>query len=709
MSNKLQQKSPPKMSEPAAYRIVEFRAESMNDEQRSVEVTLATEHGVDVYDWQRGVIKEYLVMDGGKLPQQVPLVDSHNHGSVRNILGSIRNLRVDGGKLKGTAYFGAKPAAAEAYADMKDGHLTDISVGFFRTKERYIEADKSESVGARTIKGPARIVTRWQPFEGSAVTVGADRHSTFGSVPALRCYLDPESMREEQMETTYREMLIGLGMPSELNDEQATAWGKENLAKKEERAAIVPPVAPAVEPVKSQPDTATLESSQRAERARVQSIRKNVRLAGLPETFADSLIDDGTESGVAAERILQEKIKVNETSITSGTTIKGTGSRADSFRKIAFDAVSARLTGGKWDRPAGCEDFRHMRLLELATRCVAEQDSSIDVRGMSKREIVTRALMPTFSTRASDGQAFHTTGSFANLLLDATHKTLLMGFENTPSTFQVWTRNAGTVDDFKDIHRARLGEVGNLPMVPENGDYKDMSLSDGKESYRVEKHGGIVSLTWETIMNDDLNAFSRMVQMQGSAAKRTINKSVYDLLFSNPVLSDSVALFHASSHGGNLDTLDLSVTNLNAGYTCMMTQTGINSDVILGLTPSFLLVSASDSATAEQILGSFADPAVGGSAAGNSNSLNIYGPSGRRKLTLVVEPLIDGNDADSYYLAADPNTCDTFEVTYLAGEETPVFEQETAFIQDAVKYKVRQTWGVGAIDYRGLYKSAGNG
>ena len=35
------------------------------------------------------------------------------------------------------------------------------------------------------------------------------------------------------------------------------------------------------------------------------------------------------------------------------------------------------------------------------------------------------------------------------------------------------------------------------------------------------------------------------------------------------------------------------------------------------------------------------------------------------------------------------------------------WEQDTAFIQDAVKYKVRQTWGVKVIDYRGLYKSTG--
>ena len=49
------------------------------------------------------------------------------------------------------------------------------------------------------------------------------------------------------------------------------------------------------------------------------------------------------------------------------------------------------------------------------------------------------------------------------------------------------------------------------------------------------------------------------------------------------------------------------------------------------------------------------------------------------------------------------------EVSFLAGEEMPVFEQETAFIQDAVKYKVRQTFGVAAIDWRGLYRSLGSG
>jgi hypothetical protein len=278
-----------------------------------------------------------------------------------------------------------------------------------------------------------------------------------------------------------------------------------------------------------------------------------------------------------------------------------------------------------------------------------------------------------------------------------------------PSTYQIWAAQGQSVPDFKNINRVRLGEIGNQPTVEENGDYKDMSLSDSKESYFVEKRGSIVSLTWEAMKNDDLGGFSRLVQLQGAAMKRTINRSVYQIIFDNPNLSDGVALFHSSSHGANLVTSDLSVATLNTAYTAMMLQTGLDSNVILGITPQYLVVAAGISGDAWALLNSTADPAAGGSAVGNSGNANMYGPGGVRKLQLIVEPLLTAHDTDSWFLAANPNECDTIEYTFLQGEETPVFEQESAFIQDAVKYKVRQTWGVKAIDYRGLYKSTGTG
>ncbi len=189
--------------------------------------------------------------------------------------------------------------------------------------------------------------------------------------------------------------------------------------------------------------------------------------------------------------------------------------------------------------------------------------------------------------------------------------------------------------------------------------------------------------------------------------RRTWQRSIYQILFDNPVLSDAIALFHSSSHGANLVTSAISVTSLNTAWSAMMLQTGLDSNTILGIVPRYLICAPGISGTAYQLVNSYADPAAGGSAVGNSGNANIYGPGGPRPLIVIVEPLLAGHDADSWYLAADSNQVDTIEYTYLQGEETPVFEQETAFIQDAVKYKIRQTWGVKAIDYRGLYKSTG--
>jgi hypothetical protein len=139
----------------------------------------------------------------------------------------------------------------------------------------------------------------------------------------------------------------------------------------------------------------------------------------------------------------------------------------------------------------------------------------------------------------------------------------------------------------------------------------------------------------------------------------------------------------------------------------MMTKKGLRSDVILNIQPAFLIVPAAISATALQLLGSIADPSVGGSAAGNSNTKNIYGPNGDRPLKVIVEPLLDANSSTAWYLAANSSQVDTVEITFLEGEQSPVLENEWDFDKDVYKYKVRQTFGVAPIDFRGLYKHNG--
>ncbi len=695
--------------ESLAYRQLTLRAMPDADKAAGpIPVIVATETPVKVYDkTHRKVVSEVLLMSGAELPKQSPMVDSHDGGS-KAVVGSLRGYGVAGDELHALAHFSSKRAAQEMRQDVLDGHITDLSVGAERLAETFIDTGDEKTIDGRKFKGPARIVTRWRPFHGAVVDSGADKRSVF----TPRAYSDPEALHEEHMNATLREQYETLGMPKDTADDAVVTWGKENLTRKAAQAAAGAPGKTSPDAVKDGvavelKDADIKREARKAEKDRQDYIRTTVRGANLGDELADTLIKEDVERADVAQRVLTELSKRNKAHGRGGD-IAPTGSEHESFRKAALDGLSQRIgwQPAAGEKPApGSSEFRTTRFTDLARKALEVE--GVSTRGMSERDIIGRAFAINSTVRASDGQAYLSSGGFSNLLLDAQNKTLLKSFMDVPTTYQFWTNQGQSVPDFKNINRVRLGEIGNQPTVEENGDYKDMSLSDSKESYFVEKRGSIVSLTWEAMKNDDLGGFSRLVQLQGSAMKRTINRSVYQILFDNPNLSDGVAIFHSSSHGANLVTSAFTVAALNTAYSAMALQTGLNSDVILGVTPRYVVHAPGITGTVWSILNSTTDPAVGGSAVGTSGTSNIYGPNGARRLVAIEEPILAGNDTDSWYLMADPNQYDTVEVTFLQGEETPVFEQESAFIQDAIKYKIRQTWGTKAIDYRGMYKSTG--
>lgn len=386
-----------------------------------------------------------------------------------------------------------------------------------------------------------------------------------------------------------------------------------------------------------------------------------------------------------------------------------------------YDAVRrCESLAKRFEKPApGHEDFKHISLIGMA-RMFLEQSGDRIPQGMPAQQIARRAIqMSTFIEagrwlQRGDGP-YNTTGSFANVMLDASNKTLLMAFDEAEHTYTQWVRQAESAADYKELNRVRFGEMPDPDVVPENHPYPEKQTSDEKESYRVEKYGEMFSITLEAIVNDDLHAISRIPQMQGAAMRRKINKVVYQILTANPTLSDGVTLFHSTSHGANLDANALSKTALDTGFTVMRTQTGLSgTGTVLGIAPRFLIVPSALAATAYTLTASLADPS---NAAGstedatrpnfNSGVSNIYGPRGTRPLVTVEEPQLDDDSTTGWYLAANASQVDTVEITFLQGEESPVLERQDEFETDGVKYKIRQSFAAKAIDYKGLYQ--GNG
>ena len=77
------------------------------------------------------------------------------------------------------------------------------------------------------------------------------------------------------------------------------------------------------------------------------------------------------------------------------------------------------------------------------------------------------------------------------------------------------------------------------------------------------------------------------------------------------------------------------------------------------------------------------------------------------KLLLVVDPRLDDVSGTAWYLSADPYAFDTIEYAYLDGQNGPKVEPHQMFEKLGMEFRVVMFFGVGVIDWRGMYKNPG--
>ena len=727
------------------------RAIAVVSPQRAV---IATENPIQRWDEEtKQVVNEVLLMDGivwrgGR--DQIPIVDSHNDKTVRNIFGSIQHMKVDGvnGELYGVPVFASDTESQTIMQRMSEGHITDFSITGQPLETLYVQRGQSYTTPRGVvIDGPALIHTKWQPQNASICATGADEQST-----VRRSYTDL-NRKVIRMNPELLAKLSAMGLPDGVVDpDQVLAWviGKVGESKEPmpdvehmEEDKPVEEVLPAVEKMSTEEpvekmaheevkpkvmnQASTIDQIKRslqADQVRRTEIQAACKLARVERAFADELCDGFVSLSDARKRII-ERMATQPMGASVGSDVRVTESSDDKFYAAARDGIIKRSFASSGfrkpigDLAPGHEDFERTKLGRLAEMIVERMGGPVNK--MAPKDIALAAMghggtLNRYRIQRS-GQAYNTTGNFPALLMDAANKSLLAGYEEAPYTWNLWARQGQSVDDMKNINRIRFSAMGSPEVVAEGQDYPDAKTGDEKETYRVEKYGSVFSVSWETIVNDDLDALSRVPAMQGASCRRKQNQVVYSVLTANAAMADGGLLFNDTAQttaGGHKNTSAAaaapSVTTLNAGYLSMMTKTGITvngvAGPILNIQPAYLIVPANYGATALQLLGSIADPGAGGSAAGNSNTLNIYGPNGSRPIKVIIEPVLDASSTTVWYLAANTSQVDTVELTFLAGEESPVLESDWNMVNDTYLFKVRQTFAAAAIDFRGLFRNA---
>lgn len=368
----------------------------------------------------------------------------------------------------------------------------------------------------------------------------------------------------------------------------------------------------------------------------------------------------------------------------------------DKFIKGATMGLAARsgLPGGERN------EFSGMTLRELARMSLDQLGLAKNVSDpmlMAGMALNPRANGLSFVPRMNSAGA-HSTSDFAEILSNNANKSMLIGYEEAGETFQAWTAK-GSLTDFKVATRVDVGLFPALASVPEGAEYKYVTTGERKATIQLATYGNIFAITRQSIINDDLGAFTRLPRKMGQASIRTVGNLVYALLTANANAPDSVALFHADHDNYTASGGAPNVARVDEGRALMARQTDAdNNAVALNLRPAFFLVPVELEGTAKSLMAAQYDP----------DGASLYSPNTVAGLAQVIsDARLSVASTKEWYLAAAPGMTDTIEVAYLNGVETPTMEQRDGWNVDGVEYKVRLDAGVAILDHRGLYKNNG--
>lgn len=433
---------------------------------------------------------------------------------------------------------------------------------------------------------------------------------------------------------------------------------------------------------RTQQSNGNVQAAIEAERQRVTDITGLCNSANQRGLELDT--QDFIKRGVTVEelnKIILKRFMENDVPVTAGREghVSVGKDEADKLRAAASDSILLRAGKNVENVAEGARDMRGMSLRDLAIECL-QRNGVVNAQRLSNDELFKRALTP-------DSQ-------FASILSDSVNKSMAMAYKAASTTYQAWT-SKGSVSDFKGATHYQISEAGDLKKMTQTGEFTFDEMKDRGVSKSIATFGKEFGITRQALINDDISILTRVPEAYVRAAGRGINTLVYSMLTGNPTIFDNKTLFHANHGNVAASGGVISIATLGDGRAAMRKQTNLRGKEVLNISPKFLIVGPDKETEAEQLIASIVDPTK------NNATPNPFA----NKFQVICDANITGNQ---WFLAANPYDCETIEVTYLNGNEMPQLESQVGFDYLGIKWRIFMDYGVNVLDYRGLYKNAGN-
>ena len=442
-----------------------------------------------------------------------------------------------------------------------------------------------------------------------------------------------------------------------------------------------------------QPETAPAAEAEDAQRA-IQEERERIsEITSLARSFdmdPAQAISDGTTVDQYRAHVLDQMMNQRRPVATGVQVGQDEG---DKFRAAASDGLLMRAGVSPTAPAEGSQELRGTSLRDLAIECLSREGKNVN-------ELLRKDSTELFMDLCR--QFYNPSAAFPAIMDQTIRKAIVELYNHVPTTFQQFTTK-GSLSDFKETadHEYVIGGVGDFLLVPENGEIKpDQPRTELLPQRKLDTYAKQFSMTRQAFVNDDIGFLTRVPGLYAQAAKKTIDKQVYNVLFNNPAIFDGVQLFHADHK--NVMGVGTSPTQaaIQAAILQMQKQVDQFGEPIY-MTPRRIIVPVGYEFDLAVI---FRSTQITGSTNNDINPLYNY------PLEIIQSPLLNamaGENACPWFLQADPSSARGIQVDYLNGQETPTVRRMETPGQLGFVWDIWLDWGISVRDFRGFVKNPG--
>lgn len=272
----------------------------------------------------------------------------------------------------------------------------------------------------------------------------------------------------------------------------------------------------------------------------------------------------------------------------------------------------------------------------------------------------------------------HTTSDFPLLTGDVIDRMMLARYREFPSPWRQFAK-VSTVRDFRTVRRIAVdGAEDRWNSIAEQEEVDYAAMSETGYTYTPAKYAKAVKISFEALMNDDLDAFSSIPDRLGRGGARTINH------FATSLYMDSAGP-HASLYtvgNGNIVTGNpvLSVAALNTAFSILGAMVDSEGEPIV-VEEAILATGPALRVTAQNIMNQISVDVV--EVGGTANQTVRVDNWIRGNLTHVIDPYVPivntTSGATCWALFASPSVGrPALEVGFLQGFAEPQLYQKLA-------------------------------